>query len=153
MTIYVDSDSCPRQVRELVIRASGRTGIHAFFVANRIIPGIEGQTVHMELCPQGIGEADDRIVKLAKSGDLVLTRDIPLAARLVEGNIRVLDDRGRVFTSENIREKLSMRNFVVGLAESGMEIVRNPAYSKKELKAFADSFDRQLSQLLREEKA
>lgn len=150
MKILVDSDSCPRPARESVVRASKRTGITAIFAANRPIPGIEGSTVRMELCPTGEGAADDRIVELAEKGDLAVTRDIPLAARLVERSIRVIDDRGTVYTRENIRERLSLRDFMVGLADSGLGAPRTNTYGSRELKAFADGFDRELNKLIRE---
>jgi uncharacterized protein YaiI (UPF0178 family) len=105
----------------------------------------------MEICPPGEGSADNRIVELARKGDLALTRDLPLAERLVEKEVRVLDDRGRIYTKENIRERRSLRDFMVGLAENGLGIDRAPAYGKKELKSFADSFDRELNQLMRDE--
>ncbi|MHC6203447.1 DUF188 domain-containing protein [Breznakiellaceae bacterium SP9] len=150
MKIFVDADSCPRLAREAVLRAARRTKVCAYFVANRQIPGIAGDYAHMELCACKEGAADNRIVELALPGDLVLTRDIPLASRLVAAAILVLDDRGRVYSLENIRERLSLRNFMVGLAEDGLGIVRTDNYGQRELKAFADSFDRILSRLLKE---
>jgi uncharacterized protein YaiI (UPF0178 family) len=104
----------------------------------------------MELCPAGEGAADNRIVELAEPGDLVITRDIPLASRLVAASILVIDDRGQIYTRENIRERLSLRDFMVGLAESGLGMERIAAYGKKELKAFADGLDRVLVKLARE---
>jgi uncharacterized protein YaiI (UPF0178 family) len=145
--ILVDADSCPRAARELVLRAAKRTGITAIFAANRPIPGVEGPGTVMELCPQEDGAADDRIADLAREGDLAITRDIPLANRLVEKNITVMDDRGEIYTRENIRERLSLRDFVVGLANNGLEQVRHPNYGKKELKSMADSLDRLLTRL------
>jgi uncharacterized protein YaiI (UPF0178 family) len=142
--ILVDADSCPRQAREIVLRSSKRTGIRVLFVANRPIPGISGGNAVMELCPPGEGSADDRIVELALPGDMVLTRDIPLAERLVEKEVMVLDDRGRSYSKENIRERRSLRDFMVGLAENGLGIERTANYGRKELKAFADSLDREL---------
>ncbi|MDR2110423.1 MAG: DUF188 domain-containing protein, partial [Spirochaetaceae bacterium] len=106
MKVLVDADSCPRAVRELILRSSARTGIRVIFAANRPIPGIGGAEAVMELCPPGEGAADNRIVELAEPGDLVVTRDIPLAARLAEASVMVLDDRGRAYTRENIRERL-----------------------------------------------
>jgi uncharacterized protein YaiI (UPF0178 family) len=145
--ILVDADSCPRPAREIVLRSSARTGIKALFAANRPIPGITGENALMELCPSGEGSADDRIVELARPGDLVLTRDIPLAERLVEKGVRVLDDRGRTYSKENIRELRSLRDFMVGLAENSLGTERTANYGKRELKAFADSFDRELVKL------
>ncbi|AEJ19846.1 YaiI/YqxD family protein [Gracilinema caldarium] len=151
MKILVDADSCPKSTRETIIRALKRTGIQGIFTANRPIPGIPSDGIcKMELCKTYHGAADDRIVELAEPGDLVITRDIPLASRLVEAHISVLDDRGRLYTKENIRERLSLRDFMVGLAEQGLGPERIANYGKKELKAFADGFDRELQRLIRQ---
>jgi len=158
MQIFVDADSCPREAREMVLRFSARLKIKTIFAANRLIPGIPAsetdnpgsrKTASMELCPPGEGAADNRIVELARPGDLVLTRDLPLAERLVDLNVSVLDDRGRVFTKENIKERRSLRDFVVGLAENGLETERTASYGKKELNALANSLDRELTRLIK----
>ena len=149
MQILVDADSCPRQAREMVSRFSARLGIKTVFAANRPIPGVNNTTAIMELCPADEGAADNRIVELARPGDLVLTRDVPLAERLVEAGVTVLDDRGRVFTKENIRERRSLRDFVVGLAKSGLGTERTASYGKKELNTLANSLDRELTRLLK----
>jgi len=145
MKILVDADSCPKPARDLVLRRAVKLGVRVIFAANRQIPDAAG--AQMEICPQNENAADDRIVELAESGDVALTRDVPLAKRLVEKDINVLDDRGRVFTKNNINEFLSLRNFTVGLAENGMEFERTANYGKKELKTFADSLDRILTSL------
>ena len=155
MKILVDADSCPKQARELILRraarlSSGAVGIKVVFAANREIPGLSNSPdVVMELCPPGDNSADDRIVELAQSGDLVVTRDVPLAKRLVEKGAAVIDDRGRIFTKENINQLLSLRNFMVDLADNGLEIERTANYGKKELKTFADSLDRILTRCLK----
>lgn len=149
MTVWVDADSCPRQVRDIVVRAARRTGVRAVFVANRQVPGLDTGNVEFVLCPPGQDAADDHIVLNARPGDLAITRDIPLAARLVEAGVPALNDRGAVYTRENVRERLSVRNFMVGLAMSGLSPDRVNGYGQKELKAFADGFDRELSRLLR----
>jgi len=134
----------------MVSRFSSRLGIKTVFAANRPIPGTNTGTAVMELCPSGEGAADNRIVELARPGDLVLTRDLPLAERLVDLSVTVLDDRGRVFTKENIRERRSLRDFVVGLAENGLETERMASYGKKELNTLANSLDRELTRLLKQ---
>jgi uncharacterized protein YaiI (UPF0178 family) len=143
MQIIVDADSCPKQARELILRRCKKLGIKLILVANRQIPGTDEtcKNVTMEICPVKDNSADDRIVELAVNGDIVITRDVPLAKRLVEKNVIVLDDRGRVFSQENINELLSLRNFMVGLAESGLGMERIANYSKKDFKSFADSLD------------
>jgi uncharacterized protein YaiI (UPF0178 family) len=146
--ILVDADSCPKPARDLVLRAAKRTGVSAVFAANRSIPGIHGKTAVMEICPAGEGSADDRIAELACKGDLALTRDIPLAQRLLASGAAVVDDRGREYTPGNIREYLSLRNINVEFALNGLGTERRPSYGRKELKALADSLDRILTRLL-----
>jgi len=147
MKIFVDADSCPKPARDLVQRRACKLGLQLIFAANHVIPGCEG--VQMELVPPEDNSADDRIVELSQKGDLVVTRDVPLAKRLVEKEVMVLDDRGRVFTMNNINELLSLRNFSVGLANDGLGIERIANYGKKELKNFADALDRILTVTLR----
>ncbi|MCL2208581.1 MAG: DUF188 domain-containing protein [Treponema sp.] len=146
MKILIDADSCPRAARDLVMRRAEKLKVRLIFTANHPIPGAEETAnVQMDICPNRENSADDRIVELADKNDLVITRDIPLAKRLVEKEITVLDDRGRVFTRDNINELLSIRNFTVGLAENGLDFERTANYGKKEFKKFADSLDRILS--------
>jgi uncharacterized protein YaiI (UPF0178 family) len=144
MKILVDADSCPRAARDLVLRRAVGLNLRVIFAANRPIPG-EG--AEMEICPAGDNSADDRIVELAEKGDLAITRDVPLAKRLVEKDTVVLADRGRVFTKNNINELLSLRNFMVDLADNGLEYERTANYGKKDLKMFADSLDRLLTKM------
>ena len=148
MKILVDADSCPRDAREMLLRFSARLGITTVFAANRKIPGLPDPAM-MELCPDGEGAADDRIAALAEAGDLAVTRDLPLAERLVEKGVLVLDDRGRVFTKENIRQLRSIRDFVVGLANNGVDTERTSSYGRKEISSFANSLDRELTRLTR----
>jgi uncharacterized protein YaiI (UPF0178 family) len=147
MKIFVDADSCPAEVRKLVIRRAAKLEIQAVFAANRPIPGIDGRGILMEICPAGEGSADDRIVELSLAGDLVISRDVPLARRLVEAGVTVINDRGRVYSRENIGELLSLRNFTVDLAENGLGMERTASYGRKELKKFADALDRTLTKL------
>ncbi|MCL2764188.1 MAG: DUF188 domain-containing protein [Treponema sp.] len=154
MKILVDADSCPRPARDLILRRAGNLKIRIIFAANRPVPvttagNPSNHEAQMELCPATDNSADDRIVELAEEGDLVLTRDVPLAKRLVEKGVFVIDDRGRRFTPDNINELLSLRNFAVGLADSGLGMERIANYGKKELKSFADALDRILTSMLR----
>jgi hypothetical protein len=155
MKILLDADSCPRIVRDLILRRAKKLGIKIIFAANRQIHGSDDKTsglFQMEICSNSENSADDRIVELAEKGDLVITRDIPLAKRLVEKEVIVIDDRGRTFTANNINELLSLRNFTVGLADNGLEFERTANYGKKELKTFADSFDRLLTKMIQQKK-
>jgi uncharacterized protein YaiI (UPF0178 family) len=139
----------------MILRFSSRLGIKSVFAANHPIPELKSpkpnqrQVAFMELCPSGEGAADRRILELAKSEDLVITRDLPLAEQLVDAGVTVLDDRGRAFTRENIREYRSIRDFTVGMADNGLDFDRTPSYGKKELSSLANSLDRELSRLSR----
>jgi uncharacterized protein YaiI (UPF0178 family) len=149
LKILVDADSCPKPARELALRCSRRRGIQVVFAANRPIPNINGENVVMEICPADENAADDRLVELAEPGDIAVSRDLTLAKRLLEKNAVVIDDRGRLFTLDNINELLSLRNFTVALAENGLGTERTASYGKKELKAFADALDKQLTKFLK----
>lgn len=149
MTIWVDADSCPVRIREIVSRAAGKRGVVAKFVANRPIPLPETDSVELEIVPPEEDGADSRIVECAKPGDLIITRDIPLAAKLVEGGLRVLNDRGETFTEENVRERLSIRNFMKDLRASGMYESPTGGFGDREVKAFSAAFDRELTRLLK----
>ncbi|MDR0402751.1 MAG: DUF188 domain-containing protein [Treponema sp.] len=139
MRIFVDADSCPKPARDIILRAAKRTA-GAVFAANRPIPGVGNG--EMRVCPRKDGAADDFIAERAGPGDIVVTRDVALAARTLKTGAAALDDRGKIDSEENIGERLSLRNFTVGLAENGMDFERETSYGKKELKAFADSLDR-----------
>ncbi|MCL2557389.1 MAG: DUF188 domain-containing protein [Treponema sp.] len=149
MKIVVDADSCPRQARELALRAARRLGIQAVFAANRALADVSGPCARMEVCPNQENAADDRLAQLAMPGDLGITRDLGLAKRLLDKGCAVIDDRGRAFTKENINELLSIRTFTLSLSDNGLGQPRIAGYGKKESKAFADSLDRHLARLTR----
>jgi len=147
MKILVDADSCPKAARDLAVRRAAKLKLRVIFAANRPIP--DAGNAEMEVCPNRENSADDRLVELSQEGDIVITRDVPLAKRLVEKGASALDDRGRIFTRDNINETLSLRNFTVALAENGLGIERKAGYGKKELKSFADSLDRILTRSIK----
>jgi len=149
LRIWVDADSCPRSVREVIQRASSRTGVEAVFVANRDVPGIDWPQTKFVKVDGSEGAADDHIFDHSTPHDLVVTRDIPLARRLVERGNTVLNDRGDVFTSENVRERLSLRNFMYHLRSSGLTSPGERSFGAKEVQSFANSFDRELTRLQR----
>jgi uncharacterized protein YaiI (UPF0178 family) len=128
--------------RELAERRGAKLGLRVIFAANRAIPC--GGGAEMIICPGGDNSADDRITELAESGDIAITRDVPLAKRLVEKDVFVISDRGRVYTKENINELLSLRNFMTELADNGLGVERTANYGKRELKKFADELEKLL---------
>ena len=149
MTLHIDGDSCPRPVRDLAARAGRRESVVVVCYANRPIPFEPGVPVEMVLVEKTEGAADRALTARAVPGDLVLTRDIPLAAELVEAGVAVVNDRGALYTRENIRERLSLRNFMAGLNAVGLKPESTAQYGKREWDEFARTFDREYSKLVR----
>lgn len=121
-------------------------------MANRRIPPPRSGKVSLVIVPKVEGAADAHIVENGCPGDLVITRDIPLAAQLLDRGLRVINDRGDVFTTENIRERLSVRNFMKGLREAGLYDSPSGGFGLREIRLFSDAFDRELTQLLKDRK-
>ncbi len=151
MNCWVDADSCPKNVREILIKAAAKRKINMVFVADRRVPLPDSPHIAFRLVESGTDQADSEIVKEAQEGDLVITRDIPLAAKLVHRRIRAIDDRGFVFSENNIGERLSVRNLMYELREGGVQPERTRPPGRKELKAFADAFDREITKLIKQE--
>ena len=147
MTLWVDADSCPRPIRDIVCRAGKRLAAQVVFAANHVVDCPKEFCVKMIVLPQEKNAADDYIAENAKLGDLVVTRDIPLAKRLVDLNLAVINDRGTLYTRENVSERLSIRNFMLELSRSGLRMESTQKFSAKDIKAFADTFDKTLSRL------
>lgn len=149
MIIWIDADSCPKQVRDLVCRTGTRLQIQIEFVANHKIPIPEGKIFIMTLADASPDAADDYIVEHVNANDLVITRDIPLAKRLVDKKNMVLNDRGTVYTEKNINERLSMRNLMYDLYNNGIYPEKTGQFGKKELQDFANALDREVNKLLK----
>lgn len=149
MTFFVDADSCPVRIREIICKTAKRLELQAVFAANRPIPIPKNS-----YCTTVVTEAEDQaadsyILTHAVYGDLVITRDIPLAKQLVDAHISVINDRGVVYTAENIGERLSIRNFMYELSANGLSPERTKTFGKKEIMEFAQAFDRQTQLLLK----
>ena len=151
MRFFVDCDSCPSQVREIIVKASERTRSASFFVANHKIPHSTNAFTHDIIVVEGKDKADDYIVEHATEKDIAVTRDILLAERLVEKKVAVVNDRGNQYTAENIRERVSLRNYMLELAQNGLKIDEAPSYGKKELYLFANAFDALITKKLKGE--
>lgn len=148
-SIWVDADSCPLKIREVVAKAALRLSIPTYFVANHSIPFSSNEFTQMVVVPQGEGVADDYIVQKASEGDLAITRDIPLANRLIEKSLVVLNDRGDFFTADNIKERLSVRNWMYELRSYGFQPERQTQMGAKEIQKFSAIFDRELTKLIK----
>jgi len=149
LTLHIDGDSCPRPVRDLVAKAGLREHVPVVCYANRPIP-FDSAAPEMVVVETLEGAADRALLARAVAGDLALTRDIPLAAQLVEAGVAVVNDRGALYTRENIRERLSVRDFMAGLNAVGLKPESTAHYGKKEWDEFVRTFDREFMKLVRE---
>jgi uncharacterized protein YaiI (UPF0178 family) len=146
MHIWVDADACPAAIKEILFRAAQRTGLSLTLVANHgmRIPPTAG--ISFVLVAAGSDVADNEIVKRLSSGDLVVTADIPLAAEVVAKGAVALDPRGELYTAENVRARLNVRDFMESLRSSGVETGGPAALTAKDRQVFANQLDTILQQ-------
>lgn len=149
MTLWIDADATPRDVKEIVFRAALRLELPTILVANaRMATPANNPFVTAVRVGGGPDAADQHIADEALEGDLAVTADIPLAAQLVEKGVVTLDPRGELYTEANIGERLSIRDFMQGLRDTGVETGGPRAWSQKDKQAFANALDRTLTRLL-----
>lgn len=140
--IWLDGDACPKDVKEVVFRAAGRTGRRAILVANKpMFAAVGNPLVQTVVVAGGPDVADDHIVAHALAGDIVVTADIPLAARLVPLGVFVIEPRGEQFDEENIAERLSVRDFMADVRDTGVSTGGPPPWSARDKQRFASTLD------------
>jgi len=144
-TIWIDGDGAPKACKEVIFKASSRTGVAVILVANRAqnLPRIA--TVRQVRVSSGLDVADDHIAEQCQPGDLVITSDVPLAARVIEAGGTVLQFRGEPLTEANTRQRLEMRNFMDELRGAGVMTGGPSNYGPKDKQRFANALDRWLA--------
>ncbi len=145
MHIWVDADACPRAIKEILFRAAERRRVAVTLVANKPLQTPPNRLVRALQVPLGLDVADQKIVQELTAGDLVVTADIPLAAEVIARGGHALDPRGDFHTADNIRERLSIRNFMDELRSGGVETGGPASFSPKDCQAFANQLDRFLT--------
>ncbi len=149
MQIWIDADACPRVIKEIVFRASERLDVPVCLVANSSLAKHHSRLITSVMVAGGFDVADDYIAEHAAPGDLVITADIPLAARIVARGAVGIDPRGELYTEENVGERLSMRDLMTELRGAGM-VQGGPAqFGATDRQRFASSLDRLLTRMLR----
>ncbi|MBQ4379599.1 MAG: DUF188 domain-containing protein [Treponema sp.] len=146
-TVWLDADSFPQKAREFALEHSFSKKIPVTFVANheiKILPKYDN--AKMIVCEKGQNSADNYIFENCGEYDIVLTRDIPFAARLVEKKIIVLNDRGVAFNKDNIEDKLREREFSLNMAQIGLGGNKGNYYGEKELKKFSRTFEEKIQE-------
>ena len=153
MKIWVDADACPGAIKDILYRAAERVQVPLTLVANQMLRVPPSPWIRAIQVPAGFDVADQRIAQEAAAGDLVVTADIPLAAEAIAKGAHVLDPRGELLDAGNIRERLSMRDFMEGLRGSGVDTGGPAAFSTADRQAFANRLDGLLAQLKRQPRA
>lgn len=145
LTIWVDADACPNVIKDILFRAAERKQVEVVLVANRASsapPSSFIKSVQVQKC---FDAADNYIIQHCQANDLVITADIPLAAETVARQAFALNPRGELYTQENIREHLAMRDFMTGLRDNGQISGGPSAFGQKDKQAFANALDRFLA--------
>lgn len=144
--IWVDADACPNVIKEILFRAADRQRRKVTLVANHPLKRPPSPWIEFLQVPKGFDVADTTIEERCAPGDLVVTQDIPLADAVITLGATVLSPRGMLFTRENIRERLNMRDFMDTMRASGIEMSQPPVLSKQDRQKFANGLDKWLRQ-------
>lgn len=150
MKIWIDADACPRVIKEILFRASERLQVPVCLVANKPLGKHQGKLIESIVVGKGFDVADDYIAEHAAAIDLVITADIPLAARIVAKGGVALDPRGEPYTEETVGERLSLRDFLSDLRTAGLVQGGPGQFSMTDRQRFASSLDRLLTKMHRE---
>lgn len=145
MQIWVDADACPNVIKEILFRAADRVAVPVVLVANQAIQVPRSPNIRTVQVMAGFDVADNYIVQQAEAGDLVVTADIPLASEAIAKGCLALNPRGELYTEDNIRQRLNMRDFMDTLRGSGIDTGGPPAFSQADRMAFANQLDRLLA--------
>jgi uncharacterized protein YaiI (UPF0178 family) len=139
--LFIDGDAFPNLLKPIVTKAIERLKLKTYVIANKKIT--VGKSKHLEylIVDAGADEADHKIVEMVEEEDLVITADIPLADRIISKNAHAIDHRGELYSVENIKQYLTMRNFMQEMRDSG-EITGGPkAFGEKDAREFANQFN------------
>jgi len=147
MTIWIDDDACPREILEVLLRASERRGIALIRIANRALPRHPSALVSSVRVGAEFDAADRYIAERVAEGDLVVTSDVPLAAAIVARGALGLSPRGEVFNEDNVGGKLATRDLLSELRSAGAILGGPAALAAGDRRRFADALDRLLTRL------
>ncbi len=145
--IYIDADACP--VKNEVYKVASRYGLSVTLVANNYMRFPTGESVKLVVVEKGLNEADDWIVDEAGPDDIVITGDIPLAARCLDKGSRVLGHKGKPFTPENVGDSLATRHLLTQLREQGIMMGGPPPFAQKDRSLFLQQLDQMIQAIQR----
>ncbi len=148
MQIWVDADACPKAVKEILFKTAIRREVKITLVANQYLTVPASPLINFIKVSSGFDVADNEIVKLCQAEDLVITADIPLADKVVEKGATGLNPRGELYTEDNIKGILSMRNLMEELRSAGTVSGGPAAFSPKDKQNFTNQLDKYLTRYL-----
>ena len=143
--VWVDADACPIVIKEILFRVAIRTKIPVTLVANQAMRIPPSPYIKQVQVASGFDVADNEIVRRLNAGDLVITGDIPLAAEVLEKGAHALNPRGELYSVDNIKARLTMRDFMDTLRSSGIHSKGPSALDHRHRQAFANELDRFLA--------
>ena len=143
--LWIDADACPRPVKDVVFKASQRLKLEVCLVADRLVGRPPSPLVSTVRVPKGMDQADKYIADKVDAYDIVVTADIPLAAAVVEKGAIALNPRGEQYDPETVGERLSIRDFMAQLRETGVETGGPAPFGPKDKQRFAAALDRLLT--------
>jgi len=146
MKIWVDADACPVVIKEILFKAADRTKITTTLVANHHVRIPPSPFISFMQVSSGFDVADDEIVKRINASDLVITSDIPLADEVIDKGGIALSPRGELYTKENIKSRLNIRDFMDTMRASGVNTGGPPALNQTDRQNFANHLDRIITQ-------
>ena len=146
--IYIDADACP--VKEEAYRVARRYGLGVTLVANAPQRIPEDETFTLVVVREGMDVADDWIAEHAGNGDIVITADIPLAARCLRNGARVIGTTGRPFTEDNVGGALATRDILSDLRGAGEFTSGPPPFQKRDRSRFLQALDTAIQAIRRE---
>ena len=145
MQIWVDADACPQVIKEILFRAADRAQVLTTLVANTSLRTPPSDFIRTVRVAPGFDVADHQIVQQVQPGDLVITADIPLAAEVIARGAHALDPRGELYSEDNVRERLAIRNLMQELRSTGALIAGPAPFGQRERQLFANHLDRFLT--------
>ena len=147
--VWIDADSFPTLLKDFILEYAEKNYLEIIFVANKPIKS-DKQNFKMILAENTKDSADNIIFENITEKDIAITRDILLAERLVQKNIKTINDRGTYFSKENIKKKVEERNYDFNLAQLGFSGSKEKNYGMKELKKFRECFEKTLKKIYQE---
>ena len=147
MQIWVDADACPNVIKDILYRAANRSKIALILVANQPLQTPPSPLIKTIQVSAGFDVADNYIALHAEAGDIVITADIPLAADIVAKGAHGINPRGTLYTEQNIKQTLTMRNFMEEMRSTGQVSGGPPPMDSRDKQAFANTLDRLLAKV------